>query len=100
MNSRDVEVNPPDADLPQSGLVHTSSPSLETEANFRYLFVINPLPMWVYDLQTLAFLEVNDAAVAIYGYSYDEFLGMRLTDIQLPDNGPYARVSTPKDFRR
>src|SRR5437867_7603192 len=42
--------------------------------------------MWIYDLETLAFLEVNDAAVARYGYSRDEFLQMRLTDIRPPED--------------
>ncbi|MBI3494207.1 MAG: PAS domain S-box protein [Acidobacteria bacterium] len=46
------------------------------------MFVGNPLPMWLYDLETLAFLEVNDAAVARYGYSRAEFLQMRITDIR------------------
>lgn len=38
--------------------------------------------MWVYDLKTLAFLEVNHAAISHYGYSREEFLGMRITDIR------------------
>ena len=38
--------------------------------------------MWVYDIETLRFLEVNDAAVAYYGYTRDEFLNMRTTDIR------------------
>jgi DNA-binding NtrC family response regulator len=40
-----------------------------SEESFRLLFATNPQPMWVYDRQTLAFLEVNDAAVAQYGYA-------------------------------
>ena len=52
------------------------------EAPFRLLFRSNPLPMWVYDIATLAFLEVNDAAVRHYGYSRDEFLAMRLSDMR------------------
>jgi PAS domain S-box-containing protein len=44
--------------------------------------------MWVYDLQTLHFLEVNDVAVKHYGYSRDEFLRMRLTDIRPPEDVP------------
>ena len=44
--------------------------------------------MWVYDLETLAFLEVNDAAVAKYGYDRDEFLRMRLADIRPPEDIP------------
>jgi two-component system cell cycle sensor histidine kinase/response regulator CckA len=53
----------------------------ESETSFRLLFASNPHPMWVFDRQTLRFLEVNDAALAHYGYSHEEFLAMRLTDI-------------------
>lgn len=52
--------------------------------SFRLLFASHPQPMWVYDLETLAFLEVNNAAVEQYGYTREEFLGMRITDIR-PD---------------
>jgi hypothetical protein len=34
----------------------------------------NPQPMWAYDLETLSFLAVNEAAIHHYGYSRDEFL--------------------------
>ncbi|MGH7265223.1 MAG: PAS domain S-box protein [Candidatus Rokuibacteriota bacterium] len=60
----------------------------ESEASFRLLFAGNPLPMWVYDVTTLAFLEVNDAAVAHYGYSRAEFLHMRVSDIRPPADVP------------
>ncbi len=56
-----------------------SSP--EHDGSFRLLFSSNPLAMWVYDVDTLDFLEVNAAAVAQYGYARDEFLRMRVTDI-------------------
>jgi PAS domain S-box-containing protein len=56
------------------------------DQTFRPLFAGNPLPMWVYDLETLAFLEVNDAAIDRYGYSRQEFLQMRLTDIRPPED--------------
>ncbi len=52
------------------------------DESFRLLFAHNPQPMWVYDLHTLAFLEVNDAAVYQYGYTREEFLAMRLPDIR------------------
>ena len=54
----------------------------ERERSFVLLFENNPLAMWVYDLETLRFLEVNDTAVRHYGYSRDEFLSMRITDIR------------------
>jgi len=54
----------------------------ELERSFRLLFMNNPLPMWVYDLETLYFLEVNDAAMTHYGYAHEEFLALRITDIR------------------
>ena len=55
---------------------------------FRYLFDQNPTPMWVYELGSLAFLEVNQAAIQSYGYTRSEFLGMRITDIRPPEDVP------------
>ncbi|MAU00769.1 MAG: hypothetical protein CL608_26795 [Anaerolineaceae bacterium] len=54
----------------------------ETEAKYELLFEHNPLPMWVYDLDTLTFLAVNAATEAAYGYSRQEFLQMTLRDIR------------------
>jgi two-component system cell cycle sensor histidine kinase/response regulator CckA len=53
------------------------------------LFEASPLPMWVYDAETLEFLAVNDAAVRHYGWSRDEFLQMRITEIR-----PQEEVAT------
>jgi PAS domain S-box-containing protein len=63
----------------------------ESEASFRLLFSGNPHSMWVYDVATLYFLEVNDAAVAQYGYSRDEFLRMRISDIRPPEDVPQLK---------
>lgn len=60
----------------------TERKQVEEALSFQFLFASNPLPMWVYDEETLQFLEVNDAAVAQYSYSREEFLQMRLTDIR------------------
>ena len=49
---------------------------------YQELFENNPQPMWVYDLETHAFLMVNDAAVAHYGYTREEFMGMTIRDIR------------------
>jgi PAS domain S-box-containing protein len=56
------------------------------EANYRMLFEANPHPMWVYDIDTLSFLTVNDAAIAHYGYSREEFLAMTIRDIRPPED--------------
>src|SRR5688572_24470470 len=53
----------------------------ENEKRYRELFEGNPHPMWVYDPGTLQFLTVNPAAIARYGYSREEFLAMKITDI-------------------
>ena len=54
----------------------------ESEEKYSYLFANNPQPMWIYDLDTLAFLEVNDAAIHHYNYTREEFLSMTLKDIR------------------
>jgi PAS domain S-box-containing protein len=54
----------------------------ESEEKYRLLFENNPQPMWIYDLETLEFLEVNYAAVKHYGYTREEFLKMTLKDIR------------------
>jgi len=60
----------------------------DSEQRYRLLFESNPFPMWVYDLETLAFLAVNDAAVRHYGYSRQEFLSMTIKDIRPPEDVP------------
>ena len=59
---------------------------VKREASFRLLFESNPVPMWVYDLDTLAFIAVNEAAVAKYGYTRDQFAGMTVTEIRPPED--------------
>ena len=68
-----------------------------SETRYRLLFESNPLPVWVYDLETLAFLAVNDAAVKHYGYSREEFLRMTIKDIRPPEDVPLLleRLSKP-----
>src|SRR5439155_1489695 len=66
-----------------------SSP-VEMES-YRLLFEKNPLPMWVFDLESLRFLDVNDAAVQKYGYSRSEFLAMTLGDIGPKEDVPRLR---------
>jgi PAS domain S-box-containing protein len=46
----------------------------------------NPEPIYIYDTENLRFLEVNDAALALYGYRKDEFLQMDLTDLYTPED--------------
>jgi PAS domain S-box-containing protein len=54
----------------------------DSERRYRALFEVHPQPMWVVDANTLAFLAVNGAAVRLYGYSKEEFLGMTADQIR------------------
>jgi PAS domain S-box-containing protein len=91
-----------------------SAETVQEERIYRQLFENNPQPMWVYAVETLEFLAVNDAAIDHYGYSRQEFLRMTLRDIRLPgeisaltaaveaERGPLAKVGhwqhRKKDF--
>ncbi|HXS35243.1 MAG TPA: PAS domain S-box protein [Flavipsychrobacter sp.] len=50
------------------------------------LFKDSPIPMWIFDLATLKFLYVNDAACNHYGYCKDEFLNMTIREIRIQDD--------------
>ncbi|MEO8594724.1 MAG: PAS domain S-box protein [Candidatus Solibacter sp.] len=66
----------------------------DSESRYRLLFESNPQPMWVFDNQTLAFLAVNQAAIACYGYSREEFLSMTLREIRPPEDVPHLEEQT------
>lgn len=75
--------------------------SPDASASFRLLFEANPLPMWVYERETLRFLAVNDAAVRHYGYTRDEFAGMTIADIRPAAEVPrLLERSRDRSFRR
>src|SRR6056297_2184817 len=58
------------------------------QQDYSRLFTANPQPMWIYDLDSLFFLDVNEAAIAHYGYARSEWLAMRITDIRPADEVP------------
>jgi len=59
-----------------------------SEHQYRLLFESNPLPMWVFDRETLQFLAVNEAAIHHYGFSREEFLEMTIKDIRPSEEIP------------
>lgn len=61
----------------------------QSEERYRLVFEASPIPLWVYDLETLQFLAVNQAAVTEYGFSRDEFLAMTIRDIRPVDDVPH-----------
>ena len=60
----------------------------ESEDKYKSLFYKSPLPKWIYDQETLQFLEVNEAAIRNYGYSQEEFGRMRISDIRPAEDEP------------
>ncbi|MBD0265425.1 MAG: PAS domain S-box protein [Tolypothrix sp. Co-bin9] len=60
----------------------------ESQQRYRNLFEVNPHPLWVYDLENLNFLAVNEVAIKQYGYSQSEFLSMTIKDIRPPEEIP------------
>lgn len=54
----------------------------QSEERYRLLFDHNPLPMWLFDVETLRFLAVNDTAVQKYGFSHEEFLQLTIDRIR------------------
>jgi two-component system cell cycle sensor histidine kinase/response regulator CckA len=59
-----------------------------SETRYRLMFDNSPLPKWMYDVETLRFLDVNEAAVREYGYAREEFLAMTIKDIRPPEDVP------------
>jgi len=75
-----LALHPPD-EIPCTDGRSTIPRPLPCENNYRLLFAENPSPMWILDEESLGFLEVNHAASLLYGYTREEFLGMRLPDL-------------------
>jgi len=69
--------------------------------NIDLLFEDNPNPMWVYSPDELKILQVNKAALALYGYSRDEMLSLNVTDLwpkeEVPKHIKEIR-KRPKEF--
>jgi len=54
----------------------------KNESMLRLLFEYNPLPTWLYEIDTLRFMKVNQAATDLYGYSTEEFEKMNILEIR------------------
>lgn len=69
-----------------------------------YHAVFNSIPEnnLIYDIDTFDFLDVNNAAIASYGYSKEEFLKMKVTDIIPKDDLEHAnkRLSEKKHSKK
>ena len=101
----------PGADNTTESLIRRADEALrESENRYRLLFALNPQPMWVYDMETQRFIAVNEAALRLYRYGRDEFLGMdsidsiltqpRRVESELPRLSKLVEVTTEKHRRK
>ncbi len=67
-------------------LVEKSGKESSSEKTFDMVMHTSPDPMFIYGIDNLKFLKVNEAALKFYGYREDEFLGMDLTDLYAPED--------------
>ncbi|MFN2544069.1 MAG: PAS domain S-box protein [Actinomycetota bacterium] len=79
-----------------TGVARTREAMRLSDERYRVLFEQHPVPMWVYDPQTLGFLSVNEAAVSHYGYSRHEFKSLTIKDIR-PDEDVDRLVTSISD---
>ena len=63
----------------------------ESEKRYSDLFLESPQPMWLYDLETYKFIQVNKAAIARYGYTEEELLNMYVWQLRADDEQGKAR---------
>jgi len=65
------------------------------ESRRRYLefFAQNPVPCWVYDAETLRFVDVNEVALRHYGYTRSQFLELTVPDIRPGEDAATLRAS-------
>jgi PAS domain S-box-containing protein len=73
----------------------------DAERRAGLVFEAHPQPMWIFDVDTLAFLAVNQAAIHTYGWTRDEFLGMTIMDLLAPeDTAPSAPATGERPAQR
>jgi len=66
----------------------TEQTLLDSEKRYRELFMNHPHPMWIYEVDSLKIIEVNESAIKNYGYTKDEFTSLTLKDIRPEEDVP------------
>ena len=67
------------------GLQSTIMVKNQLQERYKSIFDRSPLPMWLFDVDTFEFVDVNEAAIRQYGYTRSEFLLMTIKDIRPKD---------------
>ena len=69
---------------------------VEREHAFRQLFELNPLPMWVIDMDGMQILAVNDAMIQKYGWSRQEFTKKKSMELRPAEERGDSRATMDK----
>jgi len=72
----------------------------ESEKRYSNLFHLSPQPMWVFDPETYRFIQVNEAAIKLYGYSKAAFLAMTIMDIRPEEERQKMKDALKKNGKR
>ena len=71
----------------------------ESEKKYKNLFDHSPLPKFVLELHSLDFLNVNRAAIDLYGYSLEEFLNMNVRKLWVEEDYQPIEKEWQKKFK-
>lgn len=71
-----------------------------SEEQYRLLFEQNPIPMWIYDPESLKFVTVNKSALEKYGYTKDEMLNMTIADIRPAEDVPKLKKDLAENLKK
>jgi PAS domain S-box-containing protein len=71
----------------------------ESERQYNELFNLSPQPMFVFELESLKFLDVNEAFIRYYGYTREEFFQMDLREIRPPGEIPAFEMGILSDSK-
>ena len=65
----------------------------ESEKRYSELFRLNPQPIWIFNVDNFRFVQVNKAAIELYGYTEEEFLKLTILDIRPPEDVKLVKKS-------
>lgn len=71
-----------------------------SEQQYRLLFEQNPIPMWIYDPDTLKFVTINQSALQKYGYTKDEMLNLTIADIRPKNDIPRLKKELKENLKK
>lgn len=74
----------------------TAQALLDSETLYRNLFNHSPFAIGIMDKETMGFLEVNNTATQVYGYTKEEFRKLTAFDIRVPEEQEKLRDTVQK----